>query len=77
MTYVVKSGQNIDFYNIKTAELDPKKNYLSGIHPHGVFANGAFSVYGCDALNWDKLFPGINRRYITLGVRNQLYFVAL
>ena len=55
-------------HTIQTAELNPNKNYLSGIHPHGVFANGAFAVYGCDALNWDTLFPGINRRYITLGV---------
>ena len=52
----------------KTAELDPSRNYLAGCHPHGVFAIGAFAVYGCDALEWDKLFVGINRQFVTLEV---------
>ena len=48
--------------------MDKEKNYLTGCHPHGVFAIGAFGVFGCDALEWDKLFPGINRRVCTLAV---------
>ena len=52
----------------KTAELDPTRNYLAGCHPHGVFAIGAFAVYGCDALEWDELFVGINRQFVTLEV---------
>lgn len=54
----------------KTADLDPTKNYLTGCHPHGVFSFGAFGVYGCDALDWDKFFPGMKRQYITLEVCN-------
>ena len=56
----------------KTAELDPARNYLAGCHPHGVFAIGAFAVYGCDALEWDKLFVGINRQFVTLEVNMSL-----
>jgi len=51
---------------IKTAELDKDKNYLTGCHPHGVFAIGAFGAFGCDGLEWGKLFPGISRRVCTL-----------
>lgn len=57
----------------KTADLDPTKNYLAGYHPHGVFAFGAWGTFGCDALGWDKFFPGIKRQYITLEVMNDRY----
>ena len=56
-------------YFLKTAELDKDTNYLTGCHPHGVFAIGAFGVFGCDALEWDKLFPGISCRVCTLEVK--------
>ena len=59
----------LHFYFFKTAELDKDTNYLTGCHPHGVFAIGAFGVFGCDALEWDKLFPGISRRVCTLAVK--------
>ena len=28
---------------VKTAHLDPSRNYLAGFHPHGVLATGAFT----------------------------------
>ncbi|XP_043772052.1 2-acylglycerol O-acyltransferase 2-like [Cervus elaphus] len=30
---------------VKTAELDPSRNHLTGFHPHGVLATGAFTNY--------------------------------
>ena len=48
--------------------MDKDKNYLTGCHPHGVFAIGAFGAFGCDGLEWEKLFPGISRRVCTLAV---------
>ena len=52
----------------KTADLDPDRNYLSGCHPHGVFAFSTFATHGTNALGWDDIFPGINHQYITLEV---------
>ena len=33
-----------------------------------MFAIGAFGAFGCDGLEWEKLFPGISRRVCTLAV---------
>ena len=67
--YLVEVTFLLIFFSKKTAELDKEKNYLTGCHPHGVFAIGAFGVFGCDALEWDKLFPGISCRVCTLVVK--------
>jgi len=31
---------------VKTAELDPSKNYIFGSHPHGVLSSGIFGAFG-------------------------------
>ena len=51
---------------IKTAELDPTKNYLLGYHPHGIFATGAIACFGTNGAGWEEIFPGLKRRLITL-----------
>jgi len=76
---------------VKTAELDPTKNYIMGYHPHGIISCGAmcaFATEGCQTLSltgssfstsirsmdkdnssgrgFSALFPGIERRLITL-----------
>ena len=44
---------------IKTAELDPEKNYIFGYHPHGILCAGAFCNFATDATNFSTVFPGI------------------
>lgn len=51
-----------DYYPVtlvKTAELDPTRNYIFGYHPHGVISDGLAVGFGSEALNFSKTFPGI------------------
>merc|ERR1712029_905587 len=57
---------------VKTAELDPSKNYVLGSHPHGIFCFGSFLVFGTNAVNWDGLFPGLKRRLVALNLMTLL-----
>lgn len=51
---------------VKTAELDPKRNYILGYHPHGIIGAGAFVNFATEGSNFSKLFPGITPRVLTL-----------
>lgn len=51
---------------IKTSELDPKRNYIFGYHPHGVFSCGAIGNLGTEANGFSKKFPGITPYLCTL-----------
>ncbi|XP_045872019.1 2-acylglycerol O-acyltransferase 2 isoform X1 [Meles meles] len=51
---------------VKTAELDPSRNYLAGFHPHGVLAAGAFVNLCTDSTGFPSLFPGIRPRLMML-----------
>ncbi|KAG8431290.1 hypothetical protein GDO86_019107 [Hymenochirus boettgeri] len=44
---------------IKTADLDPRQNYVVGFHPHGVLVAGAFTNFCTEATGFSQLFPGI------------------
>ncbi|XP_069069569.1 2-acylglycerol O-acyltransferase 1-like isoform X1 [Pleurodeles waltl] len=44
---------------IKTADLDPKYNYLLGFHPHGVLSTGAFGNFCTNYTGFKELFPGL------------------
>ncbi|KAJ6664774.1 hypothetical protein lerEdw1_005746 [Lerista edwardsae] len=44
---------------VKTAELDPAKNYIFGFHPHGVLVAGAFLNFCTEATGFSALFPGL------------------
>ncbi|EPY50047.1 diacylglycerol O-acyltransferase Dga1 [Schizosaccharomyces cryophilus OY26] len=50
----------------KTANLDPKKNYIFGYHPHGILSLGAFGGFATQGAGFSKLFPGINTSVLTL-----------
>ena len=52
----------------KTADLDPSKVYIFGQHPHGVLAFGTWLGFGCEALGFSRLFPGIDVRVSTLNI---------
>ncbi|XP_002737231.1 2-acylglycerol O-acyltransferase 2-A-like [Saccoglossus kowalevskii] len=51
---------------IKTADLDPKHNYLLGFHPHGIMSAGAFCNFGSEATGFSEKYPGITPYLITL-----------
>uniref|UniRef100_A0A673ZGH6 Acyltransferase n=1 Tax=Salmo trutta TaxID=8032 RepID=A0A673ZGH6_SALTR len=44
---------------VKTAELNPNKNYILGCHPHGVLSLGAFTTFTTEACGFMDLFPGV------------------
>jgi len=61
-----------DYFPIKlvrTATLDPSKNYLLGYHPHGVLCVGAVGVFATERGGFRELFPGIECRLLTLSVQ--------
>jgi hypothetical protein len=51
---------------IKTAELDPTRNYILGIHPHGILCFGSFLNFCTDATSFSKVFPGLRSFLLTL-----------
>ena len=56
---------------VKTADLDPNKNYIMGISPHSVMCFSAMSAFGTEALGFSDRFPGITPHLVTL---NQQFF---
>eukprot|EP00041_Stephanoeca_diplocostata_P014722 m.276995 g.276995 ORF g.276995 m.276995 type:complete len:353 (+) comp19778_c0_seq5:144-1202(+) len=49
---------------VKTVDLDAKKSYIFGIHPHGILPFGAITAfnYELSADSFKNLFPGIELR---------------
>ncbi len=45
---------------IKTADLDPEKNYIFCYHPHGVISLGAIANFTTESTGFSRLFPGIS-----------------
>ena len=44
---------------VETAELDPSQNYLTGFHPYGVLATGAFTNLCTEGIGFSSVSPGI------------------
>uniref|UniRef100_A0A8C9WTB4 Monoacylglycerol O-acyltransferase 2 n=1 Tax=Scleropages formosus TaxID=113540 RepID=A0A8C9WTB4_SCLFO len=44
---------------LKTAELDPRQNYVLGFHPHGILVAGAFANFCTYATGFCNLYPGL------------------
>ncbi|KAI8823078.1 putative diacylglycerol acyltransferase type 2b [Fimicolochytrium jonesii] len=61
-------GQYFDAELVKTAELDPTKNYLFGYHPHGIYCYGLLPNFISNYSNFSGQFPGIKIRMTTLDV---------
>jgi len=51
---------------VKTAELDPNRNYIFGYHPHGIASLGAMYNFATNATGFDEKFPGITMHVCTL-----------
>ncbi|KAL2094355.1 hypothetical protein ACEWY4_009074 [Coilia grayii] len=50
---------------VKTADLDPRQNYIMGFHPHGILVAGAFTNFCTGATGFGSLFPGL-RAYLLM-----------
>ena len=55
--------------------VDPQRKYLFCYHPHGVISFGAFLSFATNALDFPSLFPGIDRRLLTLDVNFKFPFL--
>lgn len=51
---------------VKSVNLDPRKNYVFGYHPHGIISVGCFTNFTTEANRFSKLFPGIKLHPLTL-----------
>lgn len=53
-------------YLIKTADLDPKDNYIFAYHPHGIMGLGALGTFCGEATGFSEKFPGIRPHLLSL-----------
>ncbi|KAM4612258.1 2-acylglycerol O-acyltransferase 1 [Polymixia lowei] len=51
---------------VKTADLDPRHNYIFGFHPHGVLVAGGFGNFCTEATGFSALFPGLTPHLLML-----------
>ncbi|XP_037324420.1 2-acylglycerol O-acyltransferase 2 [Pungitius pungitius] len=51
---------------VKTADLDPRHNYILGFHPHGVLVAGAFANFCTCSTGFRELFPGLTSYMLML-----------
>lgn len=51
---------------VKTVDLDPKKTYIFGCHPHGIFCASFFCHFATEGSGFAEKFPGIVPHLITL-----------
>lgn len=66
-----------DYYPIslvKTADLDPERNYVFGYHPHGFMPDGLVISFGTNLLGFQEKFPGISPH---IGAHSSEYLKAL
>lgn len=57
---------------IKTSDLDPERNYLFCYHPHGILSVGGFVAFATEALDYAKVFPGLEPYVLTLTALQRL-----
>jgi hypothetical protein len=51
---------------VKTVDLDPRRNYIFGVHPHGVMCFSTFANFSTEATGFSSKFPGLTSHLITL-----------
>jgi len=62
---------------VKTAALDPTKNYIMGSHPHGIMGFSSVINFGSEATGFSKLFPGITPHLCTLDAGHSIPFLRV
>ncbi|KAK5601036.1 hypothetical protein CRENBAI_005271 [Crenichthys baileyi] len=51
---------------VKTADLNPNKNYIFGSHPHGIMCVGAFACFSTESCGFAETFPGVKSTLVIL-----------
>lgn len=51
---------------VKTADLDPSKNYIFCCHPHGILSIGHFTTFATEGTNFSQRYSGITPYLLTL-----------
>ncbi|XP_012722581.2 2-acylglycerol O-acyltransferase 3b [Fundulus heteroclitus] len=59
---------------VKTADLNPNKNYIFGSHPHGIMCAGAFACFSTESCGFAETFPGLKS---TLAILAGLFRIPL
>lgn len=59
---------------IKTADLDPRYNYIIGGHPHGIMGLGIMSTMLTEAHGFSQLYPGITNVLLSLKLMHYFPF---
>ncbi|XP_049896127.1 2-acylglycerol O-acyltransferase 3b [Epinephelus moara] len=59
---------------VKTAELNPNRNYILGCHPHGIMCVGAFTCFSTESCGFTEVFPGVRA---TLAILAGLFRIPL
>jgi 2-acylglycerol O-acyltransferase 2 len=54
---------------VKTTDLDPEKNYLFCVSPHGVMCFGIFGNFATEGNDFSSKFPGITPHLLTLNAQ--------
>lgn len=54
---------------VKTTDLDPEKNYLFCVSPHGVMCFGIFGNFATEGNDFSYKFPGITPHLLTLNAQ--------
>ncbi|XP_031428363.1 diacylglycerol O-acyltransferase 2-like isoform X1 [Clupea harengus] len=52
---------------VKTAELNPSKNYILGCHPHGILSFGGGFCFNTEGCGFTEVFPGVRPCLAVLG----------
>jgi hypothetical protein len=54
---------------IKTADLDPSRNYFFCVSPHGILSLGIFANFSTEATGFSEKFPGLTPHLLTLKIQ--------
>ncbi|KAI1281858.1 2-acylglycerol O-acyltransferase 1 [Halotydeus destructor] len=60
---------------IKTADLDPDRNYIFATHPHGAIIAGMSLNAGTEATGFSQLFPGLRPTILSLDIQHWAPFL--
>ncbi|KAG7280224.1 hypothetical protein CRUP_037585 [Coryphaenoides rupestris] len=59
---------------VKTADLSPSKNYILGVHPHGIMCAGGYTCFSTEGCGFAEAFPGMRS---SLAVLSGLFRIPL
>lgn len=58
----------------KTVDLEPSRNYLFCVYPHGLLCSGAFGNFATNHSDFSRLFPGLKPYLLTINAAFNMPF---